>query len=102
MSETYKRNYQTLKNPILKFIYFVESYFAKKTEKTLIENSDAVFLFNRNEVEKLEKYGSVFEVPHGVHSYLLEDIESDSKYKNDLIFLARWIFIQIQTQFFGL
>lgn len=92
LSETYKRNYQTLKNPILKFIYFVESYFARKTEKTLIKNSEAVFLFNRNEVEYLKKYGSVFEVPHGVHDHLLENIESDSKYKNDLIFFGKMDF----------
>lgn len=92
LSETYRRNYKTLKNPFLKFIYFVESYLAKETEKSLIKNSEAVFLFNRNEVEKLKKYGSVFEVPHGVHSHLLKNIEADSRYKSDLIFFGKMDF----------
>lgn len=92
LSETYKRNYQTLKNPILKFVYFIESNLARHTEKILIKKSDAVFLFNKNEVKKLKIYGDVFEVPHGVHGHLLEDIKTDFKYKNDVIIFGKMDF----------
>lgn len=92
LSETYKRNYKTLNNPIYKFVYFLESILLFNTERRLVKKASGSFLFNEHEVNALNAYGNVIKVPHGVHPHLLDDIKPGTKYKNDLIIFGKMDF----------
>ncbi len=81
IGQNYARSYKHVKSKIMAAYYYVESKFLIKYEEVIAEEFDAVFLFNKQELNNFKCKNNLVWIPHGVNESLIDYTIQSTKEK---------------------
>lgn len=88
IGQNYARSYKHVKSKVMAVYYYVESKFLIKYEESIAREFDAVFLFNKKELNNFNYKDNLVWIPHGVNEDLLNYPIVEEK-KNAFSFLGK-------------
>ncbi|GHY11852.1 glycosyltransferase [Vibrio cholerae] len=71
IGQNYARSYKHVKSKVMAVYYYIESKFLIKYEESIAREFDAVFLFNKKELNNFIYKDNLVWIPHGVNENLL-------------------------------